>query len=116
MTSSLEKIDDNIIAVRQDMSNMSARFHPDIADLKHLIINVSANKRGRKQSKSSKGSSTSSAEKRADKYMETYDDIAHDMSTSLTNMCESEGEGNTSNQNNVSQGYSTPSQGKAGKN
>jgi hypothetical protein len=46
--------------------------------------------------------------------METYEDMAHDMETSWTNMCESED--NTSDQNNVSQGYSTPSQGKAGKN
>jgi hypothetical protein len=48
--------------------------------------------------------------------METYEDIAHDMATSWTNMCESEVEGDTSDQNNFSQGYSTPSQGKVGKN
>jgi LPS O-antigen subunit length determinant protein (WzzB/FepE family) len=105
---------DDIIAVRQDMTNMSARFLSDIADLKQLILNMSANKRGSKQSKSSAGSSTSSAEKRADKSMETYEDIAHDMATSWTNMCESED--GTSDQNNGSQGYSTPSQGKDGKN
>jgi hypothetical protein len=55
-----------------------------------------------------------SAEKRPDKSMDTYEDIAHDMETSWTNMCESEDD--TSDQNNVSQGYSTPSQGKACKN
>jgi hypothetical protein len=48
--------------------------------------------------------------------MKTYDDIAHDMATSWNNMCESEGEGDTSDQNNVSQGYRTPSLDKAGKN
>jgi hypothetical protein len=48
MTSSLEKMADDIIAVRQDMTNMSARFRSDIADLNQLIINMSANKRGRK--------------------------------------------------------------------
>jgi peptidoglycan hydrolase CwlO-like protein len=115
-TSSLEKMADNIITVRQDMKNMSARFRSDIADLKQLILNMSANKRGCKQSKSSEGSSMSSAEKRADKSMETYDDIDHDMETSWTNMCESDGEGDTSDQNNVSQGCSKPIQGEDGEN
>jgi hypothetical protein len=46
--------------------------------------------------------------------MNTYEDIAHDMAMSWTNMCESED--NISDQNNVSQGYSTPSLGKVGKN
>jgi hypothetical protein len=116
MTSSLENMSDDIIAVRQDMTNMSARFRSDIADLKQLIINMSVNKRGRKWSKPSEGSSTSLAEKRADKSMGKYEDNAHHMATSWTNICKSEGEGDTSGQNNVSQGYSTPSQGKAGKN
>jgi hypothetical protein len=96
------------------MKNMSARFRSDMTDLKQLILNMSANKRGRKQIKSSAGSSTSSAEKRAGKSMETYEDIAHDIETSWTNMCESEDY--TSDQNNVSQCYSKPSQGKADKN
>jgi hypothetical protein len=69
---------------------------------------------GRKQSKATAGSSSSFSEKRADKSMDTYEDIAHDMVTAWANMCESED--NTSDQNNVSQGYSTPIQGKAGKN
>jgi hypothetical protein len=114
ITSSLENMADDIILVRQDMTNMSARFCSDIADLKKLILNMSANKRGRKQSKASAGSSSSSAEKRVDKSMDTYEDMAHDMATSWTKMCESEDD--TSDQNNVSQGYSTPSQVKAGKN
>jgi LPS O-antigen subunit length determinant protein (WzzB/FepE family) len=84
MTSSLEKMADDIIAVRQDMTNMSARFISDIADLKQLILNMSSNKRGRKQSKATAGSSSSSLEKRADKSMDTYEDIAHDMATSWT--------------------------------
>jgi hypothetical protein len=46
--------------------------------------------------------------------MDTYEDIAHDMATSWTKMYESEDD--TSDQNNVSQGYSTHIQGKAGKN
>jgi peptidoglycan hydrolase CwlO-like protein len=96
MTRSLKKMAEDIKAVRQDMTNMSARFRSDIADLKQLILNMSANKRERKHSKSSEGSSTSLAEKRAKKSMETYDDIAHDMATSWTNMCKSEGEGDTS--------------------
>jgi LPS O-antigen subunit length determinant protein (WzzB/FepE family) len=89
---------DDIIAVRQDMTNTSARFCSDIADLKQLILNMSDNKRGRKQSKSSRGSSTSSAEKRVDKSMDTYEDIAHDLATSWTNMCKSEDD--TSDKNN----------------
>jgi hypothetical protein len=55
MTSSLEKMADDIIAVRQDMTNVSARFRSDIADLKQLILNMSANKRGHKQSKATAG-------------------------------------------------------------
>jgi LPS O-antigen subunit length determinant protein (WzzB/FepE family) len=102
----------DIIAVQQYMTNMSVRFRSDISDLKQLILNMSANKRGRKKSNTSAGSSSSSAEKRADKSMDTYEDIAHDMTTSWTNMCESEDV--ISDQNNVSQGYSTPIQGKAG--
>jgi hypothetical protein len=65
----------DIISVRQDMTNMSARFLSDIADLNQLILNTSANKRGCKHSKSSAGYSTSSAGKRAEKSMETYEDI-----------------------------------------
>jgi hypothetical protein len=67
MTSSLEKMADNIVAVRQDTTNMIARFRFDIANLKQLILNMSANKRGHKQSKATAGSSSSSSEKRADK-------------------------------------------------
>jgi hypothetical protein len=114
MTSSLKNMADDIISVRHDMTNMSARFLSSIAYLKQLILNMYANKRGRKQSKASTVSSSSSAEKRVDKSMDTYKDIAHDMATSWTNMCESEDD--TSDQNNVSQGYSTLIQGKAGKN
>jgi hypothetical protein len=114
MTSSLEKMAEDIIAVRQDMTNMSARFRSDIEDLNQLILNMSANKRGRKQSKASAGSSSSSAEKRVDKSIDTYEDIIHDMATSWANMCESEYD--ASDQNNVSQGYITPSQGKTGNN
>jgi hypothetical protein len=84
------------------MANISARFRSDLADLNQLILNMSANKKGRKQSKASTGSSSSSAEKRSDKSINTYEDIAHDMETSWTNMCESEDD--TSDQNNVSQG------------
>jgi hypothetical protein len=75
---------------------------------------MSPNKRGCKQSKATAGSSSSLSEKRPDKSMDTYEDIANDMEKSWTNMCESEDD--TSDQNNVSQRYSTPSQGKAGKN
>jgi hypothetical protein len=114
MNSSLENMTDDIIAVRQDMTNISARFRSNIADLKQLILNMSANKRGRKQSKATAGSSSSSSKNRADKSMDTYEDIAHDMATYWTNFCESEDD--TSDQNNVSQGYSTPIQGKSGKN
>jgi hypothetical protein len=89
MTISLEKMADTIIAVRQDMTNTSAIFRSNIADLKQLLLNMSANKRGPKQSNSSAGSPTSSAEKRAEKSIETCEDIAHDMATSRTNMCES---------------------------
>jgi hypothetical protein len=42
MTSSLEKMADDILAVRQDMPNMSARFLSHIADFKQLILNMSA--------------------------------------------------------------------------
>jgi hypothetical protein len=51
MTSSLKNMADEIIAVRQDMKNMSARFRSDVADLKQLILKMPASKRGRKQSK-----------------------------------------------------------------
>jgi hypothetical protein len=67
MTSSLKNMADDIITVRQDMTNTSARFCSDIADLKQLILNKSANKRGRTQSKPLAGSSMYSVEKRADK-------------------------------------------------
>jgi hypothetical protein len=82
--SSLEKMIGDIIAVRQDMKNMSARFRSDIADLKQLILNMYANKKGRTQSKASAGSSSSTAEKRVDKSMDTYEYIAHDNDVHLT--------------------------------
>jgi hypothetical protein len=116
MARSLEKMVSDIIPVRKYMKKMSAIFRSDIADLKQLILNMSAKKRGGKKSKQSEGSSTSSAEKRAHKSMEKYGDIDHDMATSWTNMEESEGEGDTIDQNNVSQGYSIHIQGKTGKN
>jgi hypothetical protein len=59
MTRNLENMASDIIAVRQDMKNMSARFRSDIAELNQLILNMSANKRGRKQSKATAGSSPS---------------------------------------------------------
>jgi uncharacterized phage infection (PIP) family protein YhgE len=65
MTSSLEKMAVNITAVQQYMTNVNAIFRSDIADLKQLILNISANKSGRKQSKAMAGSSLSSWEKRA---------------------------------------------------
>jgi hypothetical protein len=82
MTSSLENMSDGIISVRQDMTNMSARFGSDVADLKQLILNMSANKRGRKQIKATAGSSSPLSEKRADESMDTYEDIAHDIAKS----------------------------------
>jgi hypothetical protein len=58
MTSSLEKMADDIIAVRQEMTKMNAIFRSDIVYIKQLILNMSANKRGCKKSKATAESSS----------------------------------------------------------
>jgi hypothetical protein len=96
------------------MMIMSTNLCVEIAELKNLVLNVSANKRGRKQrkQKNTEAASTSSTEQGWEKAMEVYDEIAHDMESSWDSMCESEREKDNTTRSRVSQGKSTPDHGK----
>jgi hypothetical protein len=61
---SLTKLTEDILGIHRDMTHMSTRLRPEIAEIKNLIWNMSANKRGLKQrkNKDSEVASTSSAE------------------------------------------------------
>jgi molecular chaperone GrpE (heat shock protein) len=114
VTCSLKNMMEDIVEIRRDMTQMSASLRSEIAEIKNLLLNMSAKKRGRKQRKhkDTEVASTSSVEKGEEKPMEVYDEIAHDMETSWGSMCESGREKDMATRSRVSQGYSTPSQGK----
>jgi hypothetical protein len=63
------------------MTQMTTSLRSETAEIKNLTINMSANKRGRKQKihKGSEVASTSSVEQGGEKCMEVYAEIAHDM-------------------------------------
>jgi hypothetical protein len=111
---SLTKMTEGILRIRRDMTQIITSLNYEIAEIKNLLLNMSANKRGRKQRihKDTEVALTSSAEQGGKKSMEVYDEIAHDMETSWNSMCESESERDTSARMRVSQGYSTPIQNK----
>jgi hypothetical protein len=70
------------------MMQMSTSLLSEMAEIKNIILNMSANKRGRKQRKrkDSEVASTSSAEQGGETSMEVYDEISHDMETSWNSM------------------------------
>jgi hypothetical protein len=78
---SLTKLTEETIGIQRDMTQMSTTLGSEIAEIKKLILNMSANKRGRKQKihKGSEVASTSSVEQGGEKCMEVYAEIAHDM-------------------------------------
>jgi hypothetical protein len=51
MTFSLTNITAEILGIRRDMTQMSTSHRSEIAEIKNLILNMSANKRGRQQRK-----------------------------------------------------------------
>jgi hypothetical protein len=114
VTCSLTKYTEDIVGIRHDMTQMSTSLRSEISEIKNMILNMSANKRGRKQSKhkDSEVASTSSAEHGGEEPMEVYDKLAHDMETSWNSMCESENDRDTSTRTRVTQGFNTRSQGK----
>jgi hypothetical protein len=73
------------------MKYTSTSLRSEIAEIKNLLLNISASKRGQKQRKhkDTEVSSTLSAKQGGETYMEVYDEIAHDMETSWNSMCES---------------------------
>jgi hypothetical protein len=84
VTCSLTKIIEDILSIRRDMTQMSTILHSEIAEKKNLLLNMPANKRGRKKMKhkDTEVASTSSGEQGGETYMEAYDEIDHDMETS----------------------------------
>jgi predicted nucleic acid-binding Zn-ribbon protein len=64
VTCSLTKLTEDILGIRRDVTQMSTSLRSEIAEIKNLILNISANKIGRKQrkNKDSEVASTSSAE------------------------------------------------------
>jgi hypothetical protein len=40
---------EDILGIRRDMTQMSTSFRSEMAEIKNLILNMFANKRGRKQ-------------------------------------------------------------------
>jgi uncharacterized membrane-anchored protein YhcB (DUF1043 family) len=88
---SLTKLMEDIISIQQDMTQMSTNLCVEIAKLKNLLLNMSANKQGRKQMKHKDTEATSiySADQGWEQVMEGYAEIAHNMETSWDSMCES---------------------------
>jgi hypothetical protein len=66
------------------MTQMSTSLRSEISEIKKMILDMSSNKRGRKQwkHKDSEIASTSSAEHGGETLMEVYDELEHDMETS----------------------------------
>jgi predicted nucleic acid-binding Zn-ribbon protein len=48
VTCSLVKLTEDILDIRRNMTQMSTSLRSEIAEIKNLILNMSANKRGRK--------------------------------------------------------------------
>jgi predicted nucleic acid-binding Zn-ribbon protein len=114
VTCSLIKLTEDILDTHRDMTQVSTSLRSEMAEIKNMILNMSANKRGQQQlkHKDSEVASTSSTEQGGGKYMEVYDEIAHNMETSWNSMCESKNDIYPSASTRVTQGYNTPSQGK----
>jgi hypothetical protein len=51
VTCSLTKLTEDILGIRREMTHMSTSLRSEIAEIKNLILNMSANKRGQKQQK-----------------------------------------------------------------
>jgi chromosome segregation ATPase len=111
---SLTKLTEDILGIRRDTTQTSTSLSSEIAEIKNLTLNMSANKRGQIQRKHnySEVASKSSAEQGGEKSIEVYGEIAHDMETSWNSMCEPESDRDLSARMIVSQGCSTPIQGK----
>jgi uncharacterized membrane-anchored protein YhcB (DUF1043 family) len=64
VTCSLTKLTKDIFGIQRDMTKISTSLRSEIAEIKKLILNMSANKMGRKQRKhkNTEAASTSSAE------------------------------------------------------
>jgi chromosome segregation ATPase len=114
VTCSLTKLTEDILGILSDMTKMSTSLRSEIAEIKNLILNISANKRGRKQQKNkdSELASTSSAEQGRERPMEAYDELVQNVETYWNSMCESENDRYPSTRTRVAQGFNTPSQGK----
>jgi uncharacterized membrane-anchored protein YhcB (DUF1043 family) len=48
---SLTKLTEDILSIQRDMTQMSTSLRSEMAEIENLILNMSANKRGRKQRK-----------------------------------------------------------------
>jgi hypothetical protein len=111
---SLKKLTEDILGTCRDMTQMSTILRSEIAEIKNLILNISAKIIGRKQrkNKDSEVASTSSSDHGGERSMEVYDELAHNMETSWNSMGESENYRDTSTRSRVTQGFNTLSQGK----
>jgi hypothetical protein len=80
VTCSMTKLREDILGIRRGMKQMSTSLRSEIAEFKNLILNMSANKKGRSKKKQKKleVASTFSVEQGREKYMEVYDEIVHD--------------------------------------
>jgi hypothetical protein len=94
------------------MTQMSTNLRSEIAEIKKLILNMSANKIGRKQmkNKDSEVASISSAEQGVEIPMEVYDELTHKMEISWNIMRESGNGRDTSTRTRFTQGFNTPGQ------
>jgi hypothetical protein len=51
VTCSLTKLTEDILGIHRDIMQMSTSLRSEMAEIKNLILNMSADKRGRKQQK-----------------------------------------------------------------
>jgi hypothetical protein len=114
VTCSLTKLTEDILGIRCDMTQMSTSLRSEMAEIKNLILNMSASKSGRKQRKlkDAEVASTSSSGQGGEKSMEVYDEIAHNIVTSWNRMCGSENDKDASTRTRLIQGFNTTSHGK----
>jgi chromosome segregation ATPase len=54
VTCSLTRLTEDILGMRRDMTQMSTSIRSEMAQIKNMILNMSTNKRGRKQQKGEK--------------------------------------------------------------
>jgi hypothetical protein len=112
---SLTKMTEDILRIRWDMLQLSTNLWVELAELKSLLLDMTDNKRCHKQRRNKDtdvASSSLSGDHGGEQATEVFNESAHEMETPWDSMCESEREKEKTSHARVTQGCSTPGQGK----